>query len=131
MQAIALIMASATCVVEPGRRPGRAVLNPRLRARAEDGGRRRPLGGAAGAGSRARGAAAALALDRSRGKIGRRPARVFVLVIVFGPDDRARTTRPRHGVGMPDEGPSSAHALGTDTLGRDVLSRLLAGARAR
>jgi peptide/nickel transport system permease protein len=53
---------------------------------------------------------------------------VFVLLFIFGPalapDDPTRV-----GVGLPDQSPSAEHLLGTDSLGRDTLSRLLAGAR--
>jgi peptide/nickel transport system permease protein len=67
-------------------------------------------------------------LGTKGGKIGTGILLVFLLMVVFGP-----TLAPYGptdiGVGMPDEGPSTAHWLGTDTLGRDVLSRLLCGAR--
>jgi peptide/nickel transport system permease protein len=78
-----------------------------------------------GAGSRAR-HVLSLALDPIEGKIGAGLLILFVLVILFGPlvapYDPTETA-----VSLPDEGPSSAHPLGTDRLGRDVLSRLLCG----
>lgn len=40
---------------------------------------------------------------------------------------RVRGISPTQSVGRPWEGPSSAHPLGLDALGRDVLARLLAG----
>jgi peptide/nickel transport system permease protein len=53
---------------------------------------------------------------------------VLMLVVVvvgplFAPSD------PNALVGIPASGPSGNHLLGTDTFGRDVLSRLLAGGR--
>jgi peptide/nickel transport system permease protein len=51
-----------------------------------------------------------------------------LLVIIVGPWVAPYSpTEP--GVGLPLAGPSSAHWLGTDTLGRDVLSRVLSGGR--
>jgi peptide/nickel transport system permease protein len=50
------------------------------------------------------------------------------LLIVVGPWVAPYSpTEP--GVGLPLAGPSAAHWLGTDTLGRDVLSRVLSGGR--
>lgn len=62
------------------------------------------------------------------GKIGLAIVAVFVVLLIFGPA-LAPYSPTETGVGLPDTGPSSAHLLGTDSLGRDVLSRLLTGAR--
>lgn len=56
---------------------------------------------------------------------------VFVVGAVFAP---WLTTHPRQGRGQPNlseklEGPSAEHRLGTDDLGRDLLARILFGAR--
>jgi peptide/nickel transport system permease protein len=53
---------------------------------------------------------------------------VFLIVFIFGPA-LAPYDPARVGVGIPDSAPSPEHLLGTDSLGRDTLSRLLAGAR--
>jgi peptide/nickel transport system permease protein len=53
---------------------------------------------------------------------------VFLFLVVFGPA-LAPYDPTRVGVGIPDQGPSAEHLLGTDSLGRDTMSRLLAGAR--
>jgi peptide/nickel transport system permease protein len=51
---------------------------------------------------------------------------VLLLVITIGPHV-APYSPYAIGVGPPAQGPSSAHLLGTDTLGRDILSRVLTG----
>lgn len=53
---------------------------------------------------------------------------LFLFVLVFGPT-LAPYGPTAIGAGLPSQGPSAAHWLGTDSLGRDVLSRLLAGGR--
>lgn len=64
----------------------------------------------------------------SEGKIGMVIVTLFVLVVVFGP--ALAPYGPNDiGVALPNAAPSSQHWLGTDELGRDVLSRLLAGSR--
>ena len=72
--------------------------------------------------------ATSLVLGPLEGKIGVALLGVFVLILAFGP-----TVAPYDptaiGVGLPDQSPSSSHLLGTDQLGRDILSRLLHGAR--
>jgi len=60
------------------------------------------------------------------GKIGIGILIGFLLVIVFGPS-LAPYDPTESAVGVPDEGPSSDHLLGTDGLGRDIFSRLLSG----
>lgn len=70
---------------------------------------------------------AARALLRSpEGRIGVALALLVLALVVLGP---ALTPYPpeKLGVGAPSAGPSAAHPLGTDTLGRDVLSRVLCG----
>jgi peptide/nickel transport system permease protein len=64
----------------------------------------------------------------TEGKIGLFIVAIFVLLLIFGPAI-APYGPTETGVGIPDTGPSSAHWLGTDSLGRDVFSRLLTGAR--
>ena len=52
---------------------------------------------------------------------------IFMLVlVVLGPALAPYPPR-KLGTGLPLEGPSSHHLLGTDQLGRDVLSRILNG----
>ena len=43
--------------------------------------------------------------------------------------DRVTPYHPINEYGPPSEGPNSSHLMGTDQLGRDVLSRVMAGAR--
>jgi peptide/nickel transport system permease protein len=62
------------------------------------------------------------------GRIGLAILGVFLFVVAFGPLI-APYSPTEIGVGGLDTGPSSAHLLGTDDLGRDLLSRLLWGAR--
>ena len=50
----------------------------------------------------------------------------MVVLVVIGPFI-APYPPEQVGAGLPSSGPSSQHWLGTDNLGRDVLSRLLAG----
>jgi peptide/nickel transport system permease protein len=61
-----------------------------------------------------------------QGRIGVVLAAVVLFVIVFG---RFFTPYPPNAIGVGDNvaGPSSSHLLGTDSLGRDTLSRLLTG----
>lgn len=61
------------------------------------------------------------------GRVGTVLVVVMLLVIVFGP--YIAPYSPTAIVGDLLEGPSGAHVLGTDQLGRDVLSRLLNGGR--
>jgi peptide/nickel transport system permease protein len=65
-------------------------------------------------------------LGPTEGRIGAALLALFAAVLVLGPVvapyDPAAT-----GVGLPDTGPSAAHPLGCDSLGRDILSRLLHG----
>jgi peptide/nickel transport system permease protein len=64
-------------------------------------------------------------LSIREGAIGAALLAFMVVVVVVGPlvapDD------PSALVGIPGQGPSGQHLLGTDSLGRDVLSRLLSG----
>src|SRR5438034_4124446 len=65
-------------------------------------------------------------LGSAEGRIGAALGSIVLFVIVFG-----RFFTPYHpdaiGVGGATTGPSAAHLLGTDELGRDTLSRLLVG----
>lgn len=61
------------------------------------------------------------------GNIGLAIMAVFVFLAIFGPL-LAPYGPTDIGAGNPNLGPSSGHLLGTDQLGRDVLSRLLCGA---
>ena len=64
----------------------------------------------------------------SEGKIGIVIVTLFIIVVVFGP--ALAPYGPNDiGVALPNAPPSSEHWLGTDELGRDVLSRLLVGSR--
>lgn len=71
--------------------------------------------------------AASLVTKPIEGKIGLAILAVFIFVVIFGPA-LAPYDPTETAVGLPDEGPSSAHWLGTDGLGRDIFSRLLCGA---
>ena len=62
------------------------------------------------------------------GKIGAAILLVFTIGIVIGPWV-APYSPTALGVGSPSANPTAAHLLGTDELGRDVLSRLLTGGR--
>lgn len=62
------------------------------------------------------------------GRIGLAIVAALIFVIAFGPL-LAPYSPIAIGVGGLDTGPSAAHLLGTDDLGRDLLSRLLCGAR--
>lgn len=61
----------------------------------------------------------------TRGIVGLSIVGVIVALSIIGPFIKPDSTTAF--VGLPFAEPSSAHLLGTDTLGRDVLSRLLAG----
>jgi peptide/nickel transport system permease protein len=52
---------------------------------------------------------------------------IFAIMAVFG-TALAPFPPTEIGAGLPNEGPSAAHLLGTDGLGRDIFSRILAGA---
>jgi peptide/nickel transport system permease protein len=77
--------------------------------------------------ARARTALGAL-VETAEGKIAVVILVLFVLVLILGPAI-APYGPTKTGVGVPDGHPSAAHLLGTDSLGRDVFSRLLTGAR--
>jgi peptide/nickel transport system permease protein len=62
------------------------------------------------------------------GKIGLAIVTAFLIVVAIGPSF-APYAPDGIGVADPNAAPSSAHLLGSDELGRDVLSRLLAGSR--
>jgi peptide/nickel transport system permease protein len=64
----------------------------------------------------------------NEGKLGLALVAIFVFMVIFGPT-LAPYSPYAIGVGLPNMGPSSAHLLGTDDLGRDIFSRLLCGAR--
>ena len=83
-------------------------------------------GDAAPRGGRLRGLAAFL-LGSWEARIGGAILIVFAIMAVFG---SVLTPYPptEIAVGLPNEGPSAAHWLGTDGLGRDTFSRIIAGA---
>ena len=64
----------------------------------------------------------------TEGKIGIVIVMLFAFVVVFGPS-LAPYGPNDIGVALPNAAPSSQNWLGTDELGRDVLSRLLVGSR--
>jgi peptide/nickel transport system permease protein len=66
-------------------------------------------------------------LRRPSGAIGVAIVLFVIAVAVFGP--LVAPHPPTQPVGVPLSGPSSADLLGTDALGRDVLSRVLYGGR--
>jgi ABC-type dipeptide/oligopeptide/nickel transport system permease subunit len=66
-------------------------------------------------------------LRRPSGAIGVAILLFVIAVAVFGP--LVAPHPPTTPVGIPLSGPSSANLLGTDSLGRDVLSRVLYGGR--
>lgn len=68
------------------------------------------------------------ALDSLGARIGIGLLAVFIFVVAVGPT-LAPYSPTEIGVGLPNASPSADHLFGTDTLGRDVLSRLLCGAR--
>jgi len=80
-----------------------------------------------GAGTRLRSGLRAV-WEPVEGKIGLAILLVFLVVIAFGPL-LAPYPPTEIGAGPPGSGPSPDHWLGTDTLGRDVFSRVLHGAR--
>jgi peptide/nickel transport system permease protein len=61
------------------------------------------------------------------GAVGAAALVLVVLIALFGPF--AASHSPERPVGIPYEGPSAEALLGTDFLGRDVLSRILWGGR--
>ncbi len=65
-------------------------------------------------------------LRPAEGKIGVAIIILFAIFAVLGPHI-APYGATFIGAGNPDEGPSAAHWLGTDDLGRDVFSRLIVG----
>jgi peptide/nickel transport system permease protein len=67
-------------------------------------------------------------ITSTEGRIGLAILAALMVLIVFGPM-LAPYSPTAVGVGGLDTGPSSAHPLGTDDLGRDLLSRLLYGGR--
>ena len=62
------------------------------------------------------------------GRVGSALIAIVVAVALVGPA-LAPESPERTGVGPPSQGPSSAHPLGTDGRGSDVLSRVLSGGR--
>lgn len=62
----------------------------------------------------------------AEGKIGLALLGLFVLIVIAGPFVAPHDPL-EIGAGSPLEGPSGSHPLGTDELGRDVLSRILHG----
>jgi len=62
------------------------------------------------------------------GRVGLALGGLMLAFIIIGPHV-APYSPTAIGVGDPQMGPSSQHLLGTDSLGRDVLSRLLCGGR--
>lgn len=74
---------------------------------------------------RRRGSALRQALSTGRGRIGAALTLLVVLVAAIGP--AVSPDSPDALTTVPFSGPSSAHLLGTDQLGRDVLSRVLHG----
>jgi peptide/nickel transport system permease protein len=78
---------------------------------------------------RARAASLARAVaGPNEGKLGLLLLGIFLFVVVLGPT-LAPYSAYAIGVGVPNTGPSSAHLLGTDDLGRDIASRMLYGSR--
>ncbi|ADB50532.1 ABC transporter permease [Conexibacter woesei] len=76
---------------------------------------------------RRRGGSAIRAVLRApEGRIGAALALLVLAIVVLGPA-LAPYPPEKLGVGAPSAGPSAEHLLGTDTLGRDVLSRVLCG----
>jgi peptide/nickel transport system permease protein len=66
-------------------------------------------------------------LSSTEGRAGLILAAIILAVVILGP---ALVPQSPNAIGgMPLAGPSAAHPLGTDQLGRDVLSRFLAGGR--
>jgi peptide/nickel transport system permease protein len=65
------------------------------------------------------------ALRTGRGRVGATLALFVVLVAAIGP--AVAPDSPNALTAIPFSGPTSAHVLGTDMLGRDVLSRVLDG----
>jgi peptide/nickel transport system permease protein len=76
-------------------------------------------------GDRRRGSVLLRALRTGRGRVGATLALFVVLVAAVGP--AFAPDSPDALTSVPFSGPSSAHLLGTDLLGRDVLSRVLDG----
>ena len=70
---------------------------------------------------------ASAVLGLAEGRIGVVIVLGFLVMVFFGPA-LAPYGPTAIGVGVADAGPSTSHWLGTDTLGRDVYSRLLVGA---
>jgi peptide/nickel transport system permease protein len=86
------------------------------------------VGGAGNGTRRALRSITALLGHSTEGRIGLALLIAFLFVIAFGPL-LAPYDPLQIGAGIPVASPSGGHLLGTDGLGRDVLSRLLAGGR--
>jgi peptide/nickel transport system permease protein len=67
-------------------------------------------------------------LSALEGRIGIVILACLALVVIVGPS-LAPYPPNELGTGLPSAPPSSAHLLGTDSLGRDILSRVLCGGR--
>ena len=53
----------------------------------------------------------------------------WLVCAIFGHFDRSASTRSPSSLLAKNSAPSGAHLFGTDDLGRDVLSRVIVGAR--
>ncbi len=76
---------------------------------------------------RRRGSALRRSLATGRMRVGVAITLLVLVVAIFGP--LFAPHEPSAIVGLPAQGPSGAYPFGTDALGRDVLSRVLWGAR--
>jgi peptide/nickel transport system permease protein len=70
----------------------------------------------------------ATALGSVEGRVGFAILAIFLFMVAFGPIV-APHNPTEIGVGLPDASPGGTTVLGTDHLGRDIMSRILHGAR--